>query len=92
MPFSAAALSSSRSTRSGALRSAMGASLRAEDLIRTDPLAIRADAPVDSGAQPSFTVMRRDPTGIVASSNLTPFVGREAELEELVEALERAAK
>ena len=41
---------------------------------------LRADAPVDAGAQPSFTVMRRDPTGIVASSNLTPFVGREYEL------------
>ena len=42
---------------------------------------LRADAPVDAGAQPSFTVMRRDPTGIVASSNLTPFVGRDAEMQ-----------
>ena len=42
---------------------------------------LRADAPGDAGAPPSFTVMRRDPTGIVASSNLTPFVGRGAEME-----------
>ena len=42
---------------------------------------LRADDPVDAGTPPSFTVMRRDPTGIVPSSNLTPFVGREAEME-----------
>jgi transcriptional regulator with AAA-type ATPase domain/tetratricopeptide (TPR) repeat protein len=42
---------------------------------------LRADDAVDAGGLPSFTVMRRDPTGIVASSNLTPFVGREAEME-----------
>ncbi|HET8530364.1 MAG TPA: sigma 54-interacting transcriptional regulator, partial [Methylomirabilota bacterium] len=42
---------------------------------------LRADAPDDAGAPQSFTVMRRDPTGIVASSNLTPFVGRDAEME-----------
>ena len=42
---------------------------------------LRADAPGAAGGPPSFTVMRRDPTGIVASANLTPFVGRDAEMD-----------
>ncbi len=42
---------------------------------------LRADDSADVGTPPSFTVMRRDPTGIVPASSLTPFVGREAEME-----------
>ena len=42
---------------------------------------LRGDDAVDDGGPLSFSVMRRDPTGIVAASNLTPFVGREAEME-----------
>jgi transcriptional regulator with AAA-type ATPase domain len=42
---------------------------------------LRADEPAAVGAPPSFTVLRRDPSGNGASSMLTRFVGREAELE-----------
>ena len=41
---------------------------------------LRADDAAEAGSPPSFTVTRRDPIGIAASSNLSPFVGREAEM------------